>query len=188
MERLTQICAKIAAIIRDRSESSQLIGAEELLTELRQLGHPETEELLQEIHIETLLKQILDENPDLREIRDTNGIAYYHSIESLSDTYARILVWKSGDPLRMIAELVRESSRLYPRPVSLNSFREPPFGLEEEEIKECLSAIGCHNEYQDIAATTTSIGTQFLYSTNYLDADHALMLAEWLDVGQANNP
>jgi hypothetical protein len=43
-------------------------------------------------------------------------------------------------------------------------------------------------EYRDIARTITSIGTVFLYSNQYLDPDHASMLAEWLDVGQANNP
>ena len=43
-------------------------------------------------------------------------------------------------------------------------------------------------EYQDIAQTVTSVGTQFLYSTDYLDPDHTFTLAEWLDVGQLNNP
>jgi len=43
-------------------------------------------------------------------------------------------------------------------------------------------------EYQDIAQTTTSIGTIFLYSTRHLDPGHASMLAEWFDVGQFNNP
>jgi hypothetical protein len=43
-------------------------------------------------------------------------------------------------------------------------------------------------EYEDIAQTITSVGTQFLYSTKHLDPDHAFTLAEWLDVGQVNNP
>ncbi len=43
-------------------------------------------------------------------------------------------------------------------------------------------------EYQDIAQTTTSIGTIFLYFNQHLDPGHASMLTEWLDVGQANNP
>jgi len=28
----------------------------------------------------------------------------------------------------------------------------------------------------------------FLYSTRHLETDHAAMLAEWLDVGQFENP
>jgi hypothetical protein len=43
-------------------------------------------------------------------------------------------------------------------------------------------------EYQDIQQTTTSIGTVFLFSTLYLEPDYATFLAEWIDVGQVNNP
>jgi hypothetical protein len=117
-----------------------------------------------------------------------NGIAYYHSVQSLSETYAGMLVWKSENPLWMIAEVVRTNSKLYPRPVSLDSFQKPPFGLTREEIVECLDTMAYHKEYQDIAQTITSAGTQFLFSTDHLDPDHALTLAEWLDVGQVNNP
>jgi hypothetical protein len=43
-------------------------------------------------------------------------------------------------------------------------------------------------EYLDIASTTTSSSRVFLYSTLHLEPDHAEMLAEWLDVGQFENP
>ena len=188
MESQAEICANIIKIIRDRSETGQMLGAEEILIELKRQGIPETEDLDQKTCLETLLKQVLKENLDLREICDRNGIAYYHSVESLSETYARILVWKSENPLWMIAEVVRKNSQLYPRPVSLDSFQKPPFGLTREEIVECLDTMAFGKEYQDIAQTITSAGTQFLYSRDYLDPDHALTLAEWLDVGQVNNP
>jgi hypothetical protein len=42
--------------------------------------------------------------------------------------------------------------------------------------------------YLDIASTTTSSPRVFLYSTMHLEPDHAAMLAEWLDVGQFENP
>jgi len=188
MEHQAEICADILKIIRDRSKIGQLIGAEEILSELERRGIPESEGLDRETCLETLLRQVLNENPDLREICDRNGLAYYHSVVSLSETYARILVWKSEDPLWMIAEVVRENSRTYPRPISLDSLKNPPFGLTGDEIVECLHAMAYHKEYQDIAQTITSAGTQFLYSADYLDSDHAHLLAEWLDVGQANNP
>lgn len=188
MERQTEIYANIVKIIRDRSETGQLLRAEEILIELEGRGIAETEDLDRKTCLETLLKQVLKENPDLREICGRNGIAYYHSVESLSETYGRILVWKSENPLWMIAEVVRRNSRLYPRPVSLDSFQKPPFGLTGEEILECVDTMAYHKEYQDIAQTITSAGTHFLYSTDYLEPDHALTLAEWLDVGQVNNP
>lgn len=188
MEQQQEVCADILKIIRDRSESGQLVRAEEIVDELREQGSLAPEDVEQKAHLETMLKQVLKENRDLKAISGRNGIPYYYSVQSLSETYAGILVRKSENPLWLIAEIVRENSRLYPRPVPTDSFREQPFGLTGEEIKECLATMGEQEEYQDIAQTITSVGTQFLYSTHYLDQDHAITLAEWLDVGQINNP
>jgi hypothetical protein len=57
-----------------------------------------------------------------------------------------------------------------------------------EEILACLRQMADREEYGDIQQATTSIGTVFVYSTLHLDRDYAAMLAEWLDVGQFNNP
>jgi hypothetical protein len=65
---------------------------------------------------------------------------------------------------------------------------EPPFDLTQVEILECLRKMAEEGEFQDISQTTTSIGTTFLYSNQHLDSSYASMLAEWFDVGQANNP
>jgi hypothetical protein len=48
--------------------------------------------------------------------------------------------------------------------------------------------MGEQEEFQDIALATTSMGRVYLYSTHHLEPDYASTLAEWLDVGQANNP
>jgi hypothetical protein len=104
----------------------------------------------------------------------------------LSETYAGILVRKEENSL--LAEVVRENSATYPRPVPLSIFREPPFDLTQEAILDCLAGMGKPGDYQDIAQTTTSIGTVFLYSNLHLDPIYASTLAEWIDVGQANNP
>lgn len=42
--------------------------------------------------------------------------------------------------------------------------------------------------YHDIAQTMTYAGNSFLYSTMHLDPDYAATLAEWIDVGQYDNP
>jgi len=188
MKDQTEVCASIVKIIRDRSETGQLLRGEEILTELREQGILESEDIEQKTHLESLLKGVLHQNRDLREISGRNGISYYHSVQSLSETYAGILVWKSENPLWLIAEVVRKNSQLYPMPISVESLREPPFGLTREEIAECLTIMEEQREYQDIAQTVTSVGTPFLFSTQHLDPDHASTLAEWLDVGQANNP
>jgi hypothetical protein len=88
----------------------------------------------------------------------------------------------------LIAEIVRENSALYPRPIPMDTFKNSPFELTQEEILACLQKISGQEDYQDIARTTTSAGTVFLYSSRHLDQGYASMLAEWLDVGQFNNP
>ncbi|MBI5570371.1 MAG: hypothetical protein HY914_10540 [Desulfomonile tiedjei] len=188
MEQEPKICTNILKIIHARSESGQLVRVEEILAELKEQGFLESEDVEQKAHLETTLKQVLKENRDLKAISGKNGIPYYYSAQSLSETYAGILVRKSENPLWLIAEVVRENSQLYPRPVPVDSFLEPPFGLTREEIAECLTTMREQREYQDIARTITSVGTPFLYSTQHLDPDHAFTLAEWLDVGQVNNP
>ena len=95
---------------------------------------------------------------------------------------------KQSGPLTLIAEVVRENSALYPRPVPLNVFKDSPFELTDEEIQSCLSNMALKGSYEDIKETKSSLGTVFLYSTLYLEADYAAMLAEWIDVGQALNP
>lgn len=53
---------------------------------------------------------------------------------------------------------------------------------------ECLRRMAGEDTYRGIARTRTSAGNEYLYSTAYLEADHAASLAEWIDVGQYDNP
>lgn len=186
MEQREEIRLTIAKIIREKSETGQLMQFEELLTELAGQGLLNPEGTDQRSHLEGILRQVVSENEDIKELSSKNQIPHYYSSRSLSEIYAGILVRKEENSL--IAEIVRENSAIYPRPVPLNIFREPPFDLTQEEILDYLEKMGKQGEYQDIAQTTTSIGTVFLYSNRHLDATYASILAEWLDVGQANNP
>jgi len=175
-------------LIRERSEKGQLVQFEEILAELERQSPLELEIADQRSYFKAVLEQALKKNEDLREIPDKDGTSHYYSTWSLSEIYARILVMREKDPLLLIAQTIRENSAIYPRPVPLSVFRELPFDFTPEEISECLKNMRGGNDYQDIAQTTTSIGTTFLYSNRHLDADYASMLAEWFDVGQVNNP
>lgn len=188
MDRQQEICATILKTIRERSERAQLVSAREMLVELRGRRLLESEDIGPNGQRGDIFEQVSREGPDIKTISGKNGMPYYFSVLSLSETYAGILVGRSEDPLRLIAEIVRENSRLYPRPVAVDCFRERPFDLSREELEECLVAMSSRQEYEDIARTITSIGTPFLYSTQYLEPDYASTLAEWLDVGQADNP
>ncbi len=67
-------------------------------------------------------------------------------------------------------------------------FTRPPFDLTAGQVMDSLERMAGRKEYDDIASTTTSASTVFLYSTLHLEPDYASMLAEWFDVGQGENP
>mgnify|MGYP001025374633 CR=1 FL=1 len=188
MEQREITCGAIAKIIRERSEAGDLIQFEEIFSELVGQGLLKSEVADQRLHFEGILRQTVEKNEDIKEISGRDGIPRYYSTQSLSKSYVRILIKKEESPLSLMAEIIRENSAIYPRPVPLEIFRESPFDLTQEEILNYLEKMREQGEYQDIAQTTTSIGTVFLYSNQHLDQSYASMLAEWLDVGQANNP
>ena len=188
MEQNETICLAVVNIIRKRSEMGQLALPDEILEELTGRGLLKLEGDQHELQMETILKQTVEENKDLKEISEREGVPCYYSTKTMTETFARILIKRRADPLLLMAETVRENSAIYPRPVPLDIFRQSPFDLTREEISECLKKMGEQAEYRDISQTITSIGTIFLYSKRHLDSGYASMLAEWLDVGQANNP
>lgn len=58
---------------------------------------------------------------------------YFHYRPLLSASYARILSAKNN-PAEMICDLVREHSRIYPRPVTIGTFQEEPFNRVPEVL------------------------------------------------------
>jgi hypothetical protein len=182
MEQQEAICLVAADIVRKKSKTAQLTLPKEIFKKLTEQGLPRSEDR------EDILKQVIEKNEDIKEIFGKDGIPHYYSTESLTETYARLLIHRKENPLLLMAETVRENSALYPRPVPVDIFKEPPFDLAQEEILGYLKKMADEEDYQDIAQTTTSIGTLFLYSTRHLEPEYASSLAEWLDVGQANNP
>lgn len=181
-------CLIVANSIREKSEKGQLLFQKDIFQDLMDKKVLKSDPCEQLGPFEAILKKTMKMNEDLKELLDKDGVPRYYSAQFMSEAYARILLRKEGNPLLLIAEIVRENSALYPRPVPLAIFLDSPFELTQEEIPACLQKMSGQEEYQDIAQTTTSIGTVFLYSNRHLDPGYASMLAEWLDVGQSNNP
>ncbi len=114
---------------------------------------------------------------------------YYFSELSMTRAYAvHLFHVAEKDPLRMVAETVREESRLYPRPTDLRTFLDPPFGLTPSELAATVGALELQEEGRDIAQVRASNGALYLYCTSYLVPALALSLAEWIEVGQKDNP
>lgn len=177
MEQQEIISLAATNVIRKRSEKGHLVQFEEMLAELKRQDLLKAEIADQRSYLRAVLEQAFEENEDLKEISDKDETPHYYSTQSLSEIYARILILREENPLLLLAQIIRENSAIYPRPVPLDIFRESPFDLTPEEISECLKNMREAKEYQDIAQTTTSIGTIFLYSNWHLEPDYASMLA-----------
>jgi hypothetical protein len=182
------VAKAIVAMIRQDSEAGQLIAEPEILRRVAEqhlLPSPGADPAEEAGKI---IGNAMDGNEDLRQLAAPDGPRYYYSSQFMTQAYAMILLQKQGNPLRLIAEIVRQSSEAYPRPVPLDIFTQPPFDLTHQEALNRLDRMAAEEAYQDIAVTTTSTSRVFLYSTFHLEPTHASMLAEWLDVGLLNNP
>ncbi len=177
----------VAAHIRKASEEGRLISEAEIRQKTAE-SHLLPPTARDEAEEGGFLRKLVEENEDLRELTAPDGSLDYYSSDFMTEAYAQILSLKRGGPLMLIAEIVRQNSAFYPRPVPLDAFIRPPFGLTEERIQAELEKMKTVEEYKDIASTTTSSPRVFLYSTRHLEPDHAAMLAEWSDVGQFENP
>jgi hypothetical protein len=175
-------------VIRHRSGQGQLATEEDVLEELVALHLLEGPPAGVQAALAEILAAAKTASDDLRETQEQTGGRRYYSAQFMTEMYARLLVRRAGDPLQLIAEIVRENSSLYPRPFPIGGFERMPFGMGRQEIRQCLDRMAGLDAYQDIAQTTTSAGNTFLYSKTYLDQDYAASLAEWIDVGQYDNP
>lgn len=178
----------IAAMIRQNSEAGQLISESEILRRVADQylftshGADPAEE------VGNILKKVVDGSEGLHKLTAQDGSRRYYSSQFMTQAYAMILLQKQGDQLRLIAEIVRQNSEVYPRPVPLDIFTQPPFDLTRQEALNYLERMAAEEEYRDIVRTTTSASRVFLYSTLHLEPEYASMLSEWLDVDQFNNP
>jgi hypothetical protein len=187
-EAKTPTRQRLADIVREKSKASRLVSAEEifLMVEAEDAAKPETGDV--PAWDESWLDGTMAENKDLKALRAKSGTSFYYSSLFMSDPYARILLHKQEGTADLIANTVREDSDRYPRPTPLDVFKEAPFDLSQEELLSCLEGMSNRDEFQDIRQVSTSVGHVFLYSSKYLDRDYALMLSEWNDVGQFENP
>jgi hypothetical protein len=182
-------CQAAADRVREKSKAGQLASAEEVLLSLQGGKDGARPDAAQDAALAiSLLNSMVAENKDLKEIRTRGGTSFYYSCAFMGEEYARLLLRRGEGALPVIADLVRDDSERYPRPTPLAIFEEPPFDLNTEQIHSCLQEMSGREEYQDISQVSTSLGHVFLYSSKRLDRDYALMLAEWIDVGQFENP
>ena len=158
-------------------------------------GAPEGYELA-ELDGEYVLVQVdPDALPQRRPIR-CEGVAllmgaygyYLYDTAEMTGAYARwAFLAAEDDPLVAFVYCVREESRVYPRPMAIESFGNEPFSFDAATVEALYEqAAGC-DDYADIGRTEASNGDVYFYSAEHLSATQAAALAEWHSVERLRN-
>ncbi len=176
----------VAMTVRQWSKAGRLISELELCRQVAARQQPPFAD--RNSSLQCAITQTLQQQGDLHKLCAYDDTRYYYSSNEMTQGYASMLLKKMSDPARLLADVIRENSASYPRPVPLEMFTQPPFDLSREQVLDCLERMTGEEEYRDIASATTSASIVFLYSTLHMEAEHASMLAEWFDVGQLDNP
>ncbi len=107
----------------------------------------------------------------------------------MTGTYARLAYGLlHSDAPAVVAETVRENSRLYPRPTPVAEFCGPPFDFSPHKVEATIRQLEGDPRYSDIRTTRASDGSLYVYSSQYLVTELAESLAEWDAVGRFNSP
>jgi len=134
----------------------------------------------------------LGESPqyqDILKVVGPTGMEYLHSEQHISPSYARLLARvDANDPLAMMAETIREDSRVYPRVTSLDSFRQEVFNIDPSELDGYVERLLASEDYSDIQKTVVSNGAVYLFSDRHLHPKLAARQAEDDELGDELNP
>lgn len=170
----------VAQLVRENSRlNAKLTPREMIYAELADMRPEEVQELFRQLEESDLYEDIhILQDPE----RDR---VYLYATPFICEAYARTsLLVERKDPLKLIAETVREESRLYPRPTCSLLFTLPPYELNLVELPGLLEQMAQNDEMQDIRSFKASTGTLYLYSELYMTKEHAVGLAEWAEVEQ----
>lgn len=167
--------------IREKSQNHKLSNAEDFLEEPFELDVEETIELIDDLKTK-------EEFGDIKVVERENKI-FLFSENFISNNYANMMIMvEEKDLLKLVANTVREESKNYPRPTAFKLFSYAPFKITKEQLDEVIKQMENIEEYSDIKQVKTSNKKPYLYSEKFMTKQHAYSLAEWTEVGQANNP
>jgi hypothetical protein len=127
---------------------------------------------------------------DVKTVTASNGDVYFYSEKHMSGYYALVLSRVAAkDPCATIAAMVRDDSRIYPRPTCVQLFMGKPFDIPPRDLKTVVEETLKKPEFGDIKMIVhPSTGGIYLYSTLYLDEGNASRRMDWQEVGRDANP
>lgn len=114
---------------------------------------------------------------------------YLYSKPLLSSSFAHALfITTENDDFSTFIDVVRTESRVYPRPVSILDFMNPPYLWSIEKTRGLFESIGEEEAFADIHSCKTSLNETFFYSTRFLSDAQGKALAEFYGVEKGRNP
>lgn len=174
--------AKIADNVRhDSGELAKVTAVGALVAHL---PDPETDD------VEPVIAKLQEDSryQDIQSVAAPSGAAYLFSEQHMTKNYAIVLTQvEEDDPAATIAHVVRDESRIYPRPTHIYMFLEHPFNMDRDKIGTYVAHLLEQEEYNDIKRIQASTGAIYLHSDE-LASGLAKSLIEWEEVGQHENP
>ena len=116
---------------------------------------------------------------------ERTGEEFVHSTAFLSVPYALLMLRRRhNDPLYLIAETVRDESRIYPRPTGLAVFECEPFSLSQEQALKAMIDMASDAQYADIKFFEVIPGAYYAFSDRHMTEVVARAAAQWVEVDQ----
>jgi len=171
---------KVRADSKDDARLSSVADLQALAPEMEQEG------------IAVILEEMRTDGryADIKSVTSPNGDVYYHSDKHMSCYYAVVLGRVAAkDPGATIAALVRDESRIYPRPTCVQFFLDPMFGIPSDDLKTVVDEMLRKPENGDVKMMVhPETGGVYLYCSQYLSRDTAFKLMHWVEVVKPANP
>jgi hypothetical protein len=179
-EAKVRIAEKVRADSQDRVKLTPAGDLQELI--------PEQERY----KIAAILKGMQEEATyaDIKMITASNGHVFFYSDWHMSNYYALALSRAAAkDHCATIAAMVRDESRIYPRPTCVQFFMEDLFGIPPCDLKAIVEEMLKKPEFSDIKKIVhPATGGVYLYSDRHLKQHMAAVLVDWQEVGRDANP
>jgi hypothetical protein len=114
---------------------------------------------------------------------------YFYSELLMTHSYAEMAARaRNTNACLVIAETVRDDSRIYARPTPIAIFMDAPFQIPQDSLSQALEDMCGDPRYSDVRSVWASDDSRFLFSSIYLHPAQAESLVEWAAVGRLQNP
>ena len=120
---------------------------------------------------------------------DGKKCLYTYSQNRMTENYAKLLVKvEDGDMYALIADTIRNDSKIYPRPTDVKLFTKNPYNFKEKDFMDILSQIKQMEGFEDIKESRASNDALYLYSELHMSQTYADSLTEWIEVTSLECP